>query len=76
MSIKQKVVEEREASEESETKDKVFLQEKLGPETEEIIIENAHMIGKKVGKSSTIISNFLNYKQLEKVLSRYRELKL
>ena len=63
MSIKEKSGVESETWEESETKVKVFLQEKLGLETDEITIERAHKIGKKEeGKRWTIIAKFLNYK--------------
>ena len=56
---------------------KVFLQEELGLETDEITIERAHKIGKKEeGKRRTIITKFLNYKQREKVLNKYKKLKL
>ena len=56
---------------------KVFLQEKLGLDTEEITIERAHRIGKKAeGKRMIIIAKFLNYLQREKVLKKYKELKL
>ena len=56
MGIKEKSGAESETWEESETKVKVFLQEKLGLETDEITIERAHRIGKKgVGKRWTII---------------------
>ena len=77
MGIKEKSGVESETWEESETKVKVFLQEKLGSETHEITIERAHRIVKnKEGKRKTIIAKFLNYKQLEKVLNKYKELKL
>ena len=65
-----------EAWEESEAKMKVFLQEKLGLETDELTIERAHRTGKKEeGRRRTIIAKFLNYKQHEKVLNKYKELK-
>ena len=77
MGIKEKSGVESETWEESEVKAKVFLQEKLGLETDEITIERAHRIGKKEeGKRRTIIAKFLNYKQREKVLNKYKELKL
>ena len=77
MGIKENPGVETETWEESETKVKVFLQEKLGLETDEITIERAHRIGKKEeGKRITIITKFLNYKQSEKVLNKYEELKL
>ena len=42
----------------------------------EITNERAHRIGKKEeGKRRTIIAKFLNYKQREKVLNKYKELK-
>ena len=55
---------------------KAFLQEKLDLETNEINIERAHRIGKKKEGKRTIIAKFLNYKQREKVLNKYKELKL
>ena len=56
---------------------KVFLQEKLGLENDEITIERARRIGQKEEvKRRTIIAKFLNYKQREKVLNKYKELKL
>ena len=77
MGINGKYGVESETWEEIETKVKVFLQEKLGLETGEITIERAHMIGKKEeGKRRTIIAKFLNYKQRENVLNKYKELKL
>ena len=77
MGIKEKFGVESETWEENKTKVKVFLQEKLGLETDEITIERAHRIGKKEeGKRRTIIAEFLNYKQHKKVLSKYKELKL
>ena len=77
MGIKEKSGVESETWEESEAKVKVFLQEKMGLETDEITIERAHRIGKKEeGKRRTIIAKFLNYKQREKVLKKYKKLKL
>ena len=77
MGIKEKSEVESETWEKSEAKVKVFLQEKLGLETDEITIERAHRIWKKEeGKRRTIIAKFLNYKQCEKVLNKYKELKL
>ena len=62
---------------ESDAKVKVFLQDKLGLKTKEITVERAHRIGKKEeGKRRTIIAMCLNYKPLEKVLNKYKELKL
>ena len=59
MSIKEKSGAESETWEESEAKVKVFPQEKLGSETDEITIERAHRIGKKEeGKRRTIIAKF------------------
>ena len=56
---------------------KVFLQEKLDLEADEVTIERAHRIGKKEeGKRRNIIAKFLNYKQREKVLNKCKELKL
>ena len=73
MGIKEKSGAERETWEESETKVKVFLQEKLDLETAEITIERAHRIGKKEEvKRRTLIAKFLNYKQREKVLINKR----
>ena len=77
MGIKEKSGVESETWEESEAKVKVFLEEKLGLETDEITIERAHRIRQEEeGKRRTIIENFLNYKQHEKVLKKYKELKL
>ena len=77
LGIKGKSGVESETQEESKAKAKVFLQEKLGLETDKIIIERAYRFGKKEeGKRRTIIANFLNYKQREKVLNKYKELKL
>ena len=77
MAIKEKSGVESETWEESETKVKVFLLEKLGLEADKITIERAHRIAKKEeGKRRTIIAKFLNYKQREKVLNKYKELKL
>ena len=71
MGMKEKSVVESETWEESETKVKVFLQEKLGLESDEITIERAHRIGKKEkGKRRTIIAKFLNYKQRETKLNK------
>ena len=70
MGIKKKSGVESETWEESETKVKDFLQEKLGSGTEKITIE------RKEGKRRTIIPKFLNYKQPEKVLNKYKERKL
>ena len=61
-----------ESEDESQTKVKVLLPERLGLETEEITIEREE---KEEGKK-TIIAKFLNYRQHEKVLNRYMELKL
>ena len=77
MGIKKKSGLESETQEESEAKVKVFLQEKLGLENDEINTERAHRIRKKEeGKRRTIIAKFLNQKQREKVLNKYKELKL
>ena len=68
MGIKETSGVESETWEESEAKVKVYLQEKLGLETDKITIEKIYRIGKKQeGKRRTIITNFLNYKQHEKV---------
>ena len=73
MGIKETSRVESKTWEESETKVKVFLQEKLGLETDEITIERAHRIRKKEeGKRRTIIAKFLNYKQRKKVLNKYK----
>ena len=57
MGLKEKSEVESETEGESKTKVKVFLQEKLGLETDEITIERAHRIGKKEeGKRRTIIA--------------------
>ena len=50
MGIKEKTGVESETWEERETKVKVFLQKKLGLETDEITIERAHWIRKKKGE--------------------------
>ena len=77
MGMKKKSGVESETWEESKAKVKVFLQEKLGLETDEITIERAHSVGKKEeGERRTIIAKFLNYKQREIVLNEYKELKL
>ena len=77
MGIKEKSGVESKTWEESEAKAKVFLQEKLGLEADEITIQRAHRIGKKdKGKRRTIIAKYLNYKQREKVLNKCKELKL
>ena len=47
MGIKEKSGVESETWEESEIEVKVFLQEKLGLDSDEITIERAHRIGKK-----------------------------
>ena len=47
MVIKEKSCVESEKWQESETKVKFFLQEKLGFETDEITIDRTHRIGKK-----------------------------
>ena len=76
MVIKEKPEVHSETLEESETKVKVFLQEKLDLETDEITIEREHRIGKKEEeKRRTIIAKFLNYKQREKLLNKYKQLK-
>ena len=77
MGIKEKSGVENETWEESETKMKVFLQEKLGLETDEITFDRVYRIGKKKeGKRRTITAKFLNYEHCEKVLNEYKELKL
>ena len=77
MGIKEKSEVESETWEESETKTKFFLQEKLGLETEGINIERARMIRKKdERKRRSIIAKYLNYNQHEKMLKKYKELKL
>ena len=47
MNIKEKVAEVGETWGKSQTKVKVFMQQKVGLETEKIIIERARSIGKK-----------------------------
>ena len=77
MSVKEKPGVESETWEKSEPKVKVFLQEKLGLKTDEVTIERAHRSGKREErKRRTIIAKFLNYKQRDKVLNKYKELKL
>ena len=76
MGIKEKSGVESETWEKRETKVKVFLQKKLGLETDEITIERAHWIRKKEGGEGRTIANFLSYKQRENVLNKYKELKL
>ena len=63
MGIKEKSGVKSETWEESETKVKVFLQEKLCLETEEITIDRAHRIGRKKRerKRRTLIAKLLNY---------------
>ena len=58
MGIKEKSGVESETWEESEAKVKVFLQEKLGLETDEITIERVHRIGKKEEGKRTITAKF------------------
>ena len=55
---------------------KVFLQEKLDLKTAKITIETAHRKKKDERKRRTFKTKFLNYKQREKVLHKYKELKL
>ena len=65
MGIKDKSGVKSETWEESETKVIVFLQEKLGLETDEITIERAHGIEKKEeGKRRIVIAKFLNYRRV------------
>ena len=53
------------------------MQEKLGLETEGITIERARMIRKKEErKRRSIIAKYLNYNQHEKMLNKYKKLKL
>ena len=54
MGIKEKSGVESETWEESETKVKVFLLEKMGLKTDEITIERAHRIGKKREKEGPL----------------------
>ena len=71
MGNKEKSGVETEAWEESEAKMTVFVQEKLGLETDKLTIERAHRTGKKEEeRRRTIIAKFLNYKQHEKVLNK------
>ena len=77
MVIKEKSCVESEKWQESETKVKVFLEEKLGFQTDEITIDRTHRIGKKKReKKRTIVAKCLDYKQREKVFNKYKELKL
>ena len=77
MGVKEKPGVESETWEKIEPKVKVFLQEKLGLKTDEVTIERAHRSGKREErKRRTIIAKFLNYKQRDKVLNKYKELKL
>ena len=77
MGLKEKSGVESETRKESEAKVKVFLQQKLGLETDKITIERVLRFGKKEeGKRRIIIAKFVNYKQREKVLNKYMELKL
>ena len=70
LGIKDKYGVESETCEKSGTKVKIFLQEKLGLETEDITIERVHRIRKKEkGKRKTIKAKLSNYKQREKVLN-------
>ena len=63
--------------EESKTEVKVLLQEKLGLETEGITIERVHRTRKKKqGKGTAVIAKFLKLQEREKVLNKYKELKL
>ena len=53
------------------------MQEELGLETHEITIGKAHRIrNKEKGKRRTIMRKFLNYKQWEKVLNKYKQMEL
>ena len=56
--IKEKSRVESETWEESKAKVKVFRQEKLGLETDEITIDRAHRIGKKREKEGPLQQNF------------------
>ena len=56
---------------------KFFCKKNCVLETDEITIETAHGISKKEEeKRRTIIAKFLNYKQREKLLNKYKQLKL
>ena len=58
-------------------KSQSFSAKRLGLETDEIIIERAHWIRKKEGgERRTIIAKCLHYKQREKLLNKYKDLKL
>ena len=59
---------------ESEKKLKIVIQDKLGLDADNIIIERAHRIGKKNDKKDRIIvARFLNYKDRELILkSRFK----
>ena len=65
MAIKEKFGVKKQRWEEYKTKVKVFLQEKLGLDIEEITLERAHKDRnkKEEGKRRTIIATILNYKQ-------------
>lgn len=58
-------------------KGRSFPARKAGLESEEITIERANRIRQKEeGRKGTIFAKFLNCKQREKVLNKYKELKL
>ena len=58
-------------------KEKSGVESETWEESETNCIEGAHRIGKKEeGKRKNIMAGLLNYKQREKVLNKYKELKL
>ena len=75
--IKEKYGVESKIWEEREQKGKFFCKKNCVLETDEITVERAHGISKKEEeKRRTIIAKFLNYKQREKLLKKYKQLKL
>ena len=74
--IKEKYGVESKIWEEREQKGKFFCKKNCALETDEVTIGRAHRIGKKEEeKRRTIIAKFLNYKQREKLLNKYKQLK-
>ena len=69
MSIKEKSGVESETCEESKTNLKLFLKQKL-------LREKIRLDRKKREKRRTIIEKFLNFKQCEKALNNYKELRI
>lgn len=69
---------ESETWEQSEQKVKVFLKDKLGLK-DDIVIERVHRVRSRNENSTrkrTIVAKFLNYKDRETIVSKYRDLKL